>query len=190
MMPWTSKQKQLAVRACHAARIDEDQRRDLILRNFANARLPDGRISSTSSRLNNSDFEQFMAIVESYAGGQVLHFTRRYWQGQARDRYHRMRARALAIAAELEARGLLHAGGAGLAGWIQNRVTRGATARIEDLDYHGLLALNLSPAAYARQHGIGQPAGLSADDVAVPGASESAQPTFVNREAQGCHDVH
>lgn len=150
-MAWTNKQKQIAARACQAARITEEQRRDMILRNFAHAHARGGRITSTAPRLDNHDFEQFMAIVENFAGGQVLHFTAGYWKGQAADHYQRMRRKALHLAEELEAEGRLAPGGVGLAGWIEKRVTRGETNRIEELDYHGLLALILGLEAYARQ---------------------------------------
>ena len=77
-MAWTSKQKQLAVRACRAAAISEDVRTDMILRNFAHAHY-DGDITSTSPKLTNQDFAAFMAIVERHAGGKILHFTAGYW---------------------------------------------------------------------------------------------------------------
>lgn len=153
-MPWTNTQKQIGVRACKAARISDEQRRDLILRNFAHAKTPDGRISSTSPRMTNQDFEQFMAIVEAYAGGQLLHFSRDYFKTKAEDQYHRMRRRAYMIAQQLEASGLLHANGAGLSGWISKRITRGECDRVEELDYHGLLALILSLSTCAHQNGV------------------------------------
>lgn len=163
-MPWTKTQKQIAARACKAAGIAEEQRRDVVLRNFAHARLPDGTITSTAPRLTNRDFEQFMAVVEGFAGGQVLHFTRGYWQRHAADQWARMRHRAAAIAGELEAAGRLAPGGTGLAGWIEKRVTHGQTNRIEQLDYHGLLALILGLTAYARQNGVELPPAKGDDD--------------------------
>jgi hypothetical protein len=153
-MAWTKLQKQIAVRACNAARISEEQRRDVILRHFAHAKLPDGRISSTAPKLSNEDFEQFMAIVEAHGGGQVLHFSRGYFKAKAEDRYARMRRRIYFIAQRLEAAGALHANGAGLSGWITKRVTHGQCDRLEELDYHGLLALMLSLIAYAHQRGV------------------------------------
>ena len=114
-MAWTNKQKQLAVRACRAAGIGEEQRRDLILRNFANARH-DGRITSTAPKLTNRDFESFMGVVEGYAGGRVLDYAPGFWQGRAADEWRRMRFRVERIAAALEARGLLQPGGAGRGG--------------------------------------------------------------------------
>lgn len=153
-MAWTKTQKQIAVRACKAARVSDEQRRDVILRHFAHAKMPDGSISSTAPKLSNDDYEQFMSIVEAHAGGQVLHFERDYWQRKAQDRYGRMRRRVYMIAQELEKHGLLHPNGAGLSGWISKRVTRGQCDRVEELDYHGLLALILSLTAYARQRGV------------------------------------
>lgn len=153
-MAWTNQQKQIAVRACKAARISDEQRRDMILRHFEHATMTDGRISSTSLRLTNEDFEQFMAIVESHAGGQVLHFTRDYWRSHAQDHYARMRHRVASIARQLESAGALHPGGVGLSGWISKRVTQGACDSIEQLDYHGLLALMISLTSYARQRGV------------------------------------
>lgn len=153
-MAWTNTQKQIAARACKAAGVGEAQRRDMILRHFANAHATDGRITSTAPKLNNADFEQFMCIVEGYAGGRLLHFTAGYWTRCARDHWARMRHRAVGVAAKLEAAGKLAPGGVGLAGWIAKRVTRGAADRVEQLDYHGLLALILSLEAYARQEGV------------------------------------
>lgn len=153
-MAWTNTQKQIAARACKAACVSEEQRRDVILRNFAHARLPDGRISSTAPKLDNQDFEQFMALVENYAGGQILHFTRGYWRTHADDRNARLRHRATTIAAAMESAGIFPAGGAGLAGWIAKRVTDGATDKLAELDYHGLMALILGMTAFARQRQV------------------------------------
>jgi len=153
-MPWTKTQKQIAARACKEAGIDDAQRLDFILRNFKHARDDDGRITSTAPKLNNRDFENFMAIVESHAGGRVLHYALGFWAARARDGLGRMRDFILRIAGALENSGHLHPGGVGLAGWINKRVTGGETDRLEHLDYHGLLALLLGLQAYARQHGV------------------------------------
>ena len=152
-MAWSNTQKQMAVRACRQAGISEEQRRDVILRHFDNAHCRGG-ITSTSPKLTNSDFEAFMAIVEVQAGGKVLHFTEGYWQNAAADHLSRMRGKAVRIAAALESAGKLFPDGVGLAGWIRKRVTGGRTDRVEDLDYHGLLALILGLRAYARQNGV------------------------------------
>ena len=152
-MAWSNKQKQIAVQACRAAGISEEQRIDMILRNFKNADYG-GAISSTSPNLTNHDFEAFMSIVECYAGGKVMHFTDGFWQRAASDWLKRMRFKALAIAGELEKHGKLAASGAGLAGWIAKRVSAGTASSVDQLEYHGLLALILGLQAYARQSGI------------------------------------
>jgi len=152
-MAWTNKQKQLAVRACRAAGISEEQRIDMILRNFKNAQHG-GAITSTSPKLTNHDFEAFMAIVERYAGGRVMHFTEQFWQRAAADWLKRMRYKALAIAVVLEKHGKLAANGAGLAGWIHKRVSAGTASSVNELEYHGLLALIVGLQAYAQQNGI------------------------------------
>lgn len=149
-MAWTNKQKQLAVQACRAAGIGEEQRRELILRHFENARYK-GDVTSTSPHLTHQDFAEFMAIVERYAGGRILHFTPRYWQASAEDQLQRMRHRVAELAAELEACGRLEPGGAGLAGWISKRVSRGQADRVEELDFHQMRALILQLEAYRRQ---------------------------------------
>lgn len=152
-MAWTSKQKQIAVRASRAAGISEEQRRDMILRNFEHAHHQ-GQITSTAPKLKDGDFEAFMAIVEQFAGGQILHFSPGYWQSCAADGLSRMRGKVAKIAAALEAAGKLAAEGVGLAGWINKRVSGGTSSRVDELDYHGLLALILGLEAYARQNSV------------------------------------
>lgn len=153
-MAWTNTQKQIAVRACNAAGIREEQRRDMILRHFANARTPDGRITSTSPKLTNRDYEQFMAIVENYAGGKILHFTRGYWAQCAADQHARLRFRVRGIVNALVAAGLFTPDGESLRGWILNRVSKGETDCAEALDYHGLMALILGLEAFAARNGV------------------------------------
>ncbi len=155
-MPWTDKQKSLAVRACHAAGISEDQRIDLILRNFPRAHHR-GDITSTSPRLASGDFAAFMGIVERFAGGKVLHFAAGYWQRASADRLQRMRYRVNRIAAALEAAGKLQPNGVGLAGWIEKRVSGGITDRLDDLEFPAMQALLMGLEAYARQCSVRLP---------------------------------
>lgn len=152
-MAWTNKQKQIAVMACRAARISDEQRVDLILRNFERAHYK-GKITSTSTKLTHQDFEAFMAIVENFAGGTILHYTPGYWKMHAADRLRLMRARAIRVAAMLEQCGKLNPNGAGLAGWIRTRVSGGETDRVDELDYQGLLTLITGLEAYARQNAV------------------------------------
>lgn len=157
-MPWTKLQKQIAARACIAAKISDQQRRDVILRHFEHADAGGGQFTSTAPRLNSRDFEQFMAIVEGYAGGQVLHFGRGYWTRCAADGLSRARHHVTKIATALEAAGKLAPGGVGLEGWIRKRVSRDETGSVDQLDYPGLLALTTGLSAYARQNGVEIPA--------------------------------
>lgn len=69
-MSWTDKQKAIAVRACRAALI-RDEQRELILRQLGVRAIVGGRATSTAATLTNADFNRFMAIVEQYSGGQV-----------------------------------------------------------------------------------------------------------------------
>lgn len=152
-MAWTNTQKQLAIRACRAAGISEEQRVDMILRNFKNAHHA-GRITSTSPKLSCADYEQFMAVIERFAGGKLLHFSEWYWRDCADRWLDRLRRRVLILSGELERSGKLAACGVGLAGWIEKRVSAGATRKITDLDFHGLQALLLGLQAYARQSAL------------------------------------
>lgn len=95
-----------------------------------------------------------MAIVERFAGGQVLHFSRGYWQACGEDGLSRMRGKAARLAKILESAGKLMPGGVGLAGWIGKRVSGGATQRMEELEYHGLMALIVGLEAYGKQNGV------------------------------------
>lgn len=83
-MAWSNKQKQIAVRACRQAGVD-DAARKLILRQFSNAMTSTGP-SSTAAKLDNTDFERFMAVIEDRAGGKVLHFSTHYFQDKAASR--------------------------------------------------------------------------------------------------------
>jgi hypothetical protein len=65
-----------------------------------------------------------------------------------------MRFKAQRLALELEAQGRLAAGGVGLEGWINKRVSGGEVNRLVDLDYHGLVALILQLEAYTRQRPV------------------------------------
>ena len=160
-MSWTTKQRQTFAVACKRAGIPEDHRK-LILRQFDGALYDErgratGEPSSRSRYLNNSDFEQAMAVVEKSAGGQVPGFSPEYWQEQSVADLQRFRHRILQYVDQLERAGLLYAGGRGLQGWIRKRVDS-QTDRIEDLDYHGLRALYDGLRAYGQRHGQRVPA--------------------------------
>jgi hypothetical protein len=104
-MPWSKKQKQIAGMACGQAGVDNDARK-LILRQFRNAffnvqGMPVSDPTSTSSKLENKDFERFMAILEDRAGGRVLNFSPNYWQEKAGSRSDNVNERMAWKAREL-----------------------------------------------------------------------------------------
>lgn len=150
-MSWTKSQKQTAIIACRNAGIDEDHR-ELILRQFPHA-MHKGRITSTSPALSNTDFEQFMAIIERTAGGELPKFTMHYWQKKAEDHLARMRSLALALNQQLEATGNLEPNCVGLAGWIR-RMTHGEKEILADLDYHELYKVIEGLKVYANRRGV------------------------------------
>lgn len=69
-MSWSDKQKAIAVRACKAAHIGQEHR-ELILRQLGGRAIVGDRATSTAPDLTNADFNQFMAVVEHYSGGQI-----------------------------------------------------------------------------------------------------------------------
>jgi hypothetical protein len=152
-MAWTNLQKSIGVQACKAAGVSDEQRVDVVLRNFGNAHYRQ-RISSTSPYLNNHDFAAFMAVVEGFAGGKVLYFTEGYWKKVAADYLDQMRFKVKGVAAELEKAGKLIPGGVGLKGWILKRVSGGVTDEIENLEYPAMLALITQLLAYAKQNDV------------------------------------
>lgn len=159
MMPWTNTQKQIAARACKAAGINDEQRR-LILRQLPNAFYDRkgnavDEPTSTSRKLTNPDMEQFMATVEDFAGGKVLHFERGYWSSANQSRLSRMRNLVARIAAALEAAGLLEPDGVGLAGWIERfAADEHRTARLDRLTYGEMHKLINGIRAYAQRHDV------------------------------------
>jgi len=163
---WTDSQKALAARACSAAGIS-DEHRKLILRQFPRSLFdrngkaaPDP--SSTSMKLNQSDFEHFMAIVERASGGRVLIKDRDgqflygpgHWAAKAADETQRQRELVTRIYDTLVLEDLLEGGGVGLAGWIRERVTGGRTDLLEELELHEIGNLIEGLKAFAKRHGI------------------------------------
>lgn len=99
---WTKRQKQLAVVACRQAGID-DNSRHLLLYQLGGKAIVNGCATSTSPKLGNADFEKFMAIIESYSGGQIGNKERGYWEEQfANGKYGRLLYRARALSNQLQ----------------------------------------------------------------------------------------
>lgn len=147
-MPWSNKQKQIAVRACRQAGID-DAVRKLLLRQLPHA-VVDGQPTSTAGALDNKDFERFMALVEDRAGGKVLHFTSSYWGDKAASRStsaserqaHKINLLYREYSSQ-DAGGLTGHGIYGLTGLVR-RMSAQRTGRIEELtpsEAHNLIEL-------------------------------------------------
>lgn len=146
-MAWTNEQKKVAIISCRYACIDDDHRA-LLLRQFPRA-MHEGRVTSTSPHLTNADFEQFMAMVERQAGGQLPRYTKHYWRDKADDVLHRTRRLLQKYAIQIEARGILKLGG-----FIRSRITDGRTDRPEDLSAKELDITLKALRAIARRNGF------------------------------------
>jgi hypothetical protein len=160
-MAWTREQKMVAAMACRSARLSEDQRHMILSGpNFANRAIHNGRATSTSPRLTNEDFESFMALVERFAGGQLLSYSPHYWQDKAGDPDHRLRWRAQRIANSLTliddphepGRRLLQPDDVGLAGFIRRMFPH--AEKLDQLDRRELVSLIEGLTAYARRHQV------------------------------------
>ncbi len=154
-MSWTNKQKALFVQACASIGWTDEQRH-MLLSTIPHAVCGRSRVSSTSPRLNNSDFEHAMAVVESNAPGNRIVLKNRSWPAlhfakKADDDLARMRGLAGRLGDTL-ARKLT--GGFNLAGWISKRVTGGSTGDIDHLNYNELYKLIEGLKAFARRNGV------------------------------------
>jgi hypothetical protein len=145
-MAWTNDQKKTAAIAARKAGL-EDEHRQLILRQIpGNRAIHQGRVTSTSPRLGNADFEWFMAAVEASAGGELDGWARGYWARKANDSLARMRRYAGAIAQQLQIRGHIQ-----LDGFIE-RMTSGACRQLEQLDMTHLYNVIEGLKSIARRH--------------------------------------
>jgi hypothetical protein len=157
---WTNAQKQLAVRAAKAAGMG-DEHRQLLLNQMGGRAIHNGRITSTSPRLTQDDFDHYMAVVERMSGGQVQiggphgsGFPVGHFQRTEDRELDRVRWTARRIANTLELEGHLKPDGAGLAGWIMSRVTAGRTSKLDDLTREELHKLINGLQAWGRRLGV------------------------------------
>ena len=142
-MAWSKNQKNTFVMACKSAGLDEEHRR-LILRQSPRS-THEGRVTSTSPRLNQSDFEHCMATVESSsagrcrllgAGGRVIkQYPYHYWRDTLENGpKKRLRYKVQQLDAELQrVNPDWQPNGVGLKGWIKNRVMGGQETELDDL---------------------------------------------------------
>lgn len=147
---WSNEQKALAVRAAKAAGLGEEQRRMILSGpTFGRRSIHQGRVTSTAPTLTHADFELYMSFVEELSPGRRIAvggqsgagFPVDHFKGKAADNCHRVRVLARNIAQELEAAGVLHPNGVGLAGWIKARVCQGEEKSIDQLEFQELDAL-------------------------------------------------
>jgi len=171
-MAWSSAQKSLAARAC-LRRMDGDaeaarEYRERILSQrawFGNRAVHQGRVTSTSPRLNHQDFERFMAVLEEDLGGVIPiggkdgdGFAPDYWGKRSGDPDRMLRwkvqqaAKALERTPGRDGQPLLAPGGAGLAGWIE-RTTGGRTACVDELTRIELGNVFEGLKSYGQRHG-------------------------------------
>lgn len=161
-MAWTNAQKALLASACKADHIADEYRRLILAQCPGRRATHQGKVTSTSPRLGQGDFEFVMAIVERYAGGQLAvagrdgtpRYAAGHWQAKADDQCQRMRHLAQRLAASLEERGLLQGDGVGLRGWIAKYLGDAQDVPLHRLGYAQLHTLINGLRAYARRHGL------------------------------------
>lgn len=125
-MRWKPKQIRAGVIAARHADWN-DQQRQMVLSSLGGRAVHQGRITSKSPRLNQDDYEQYMATAEAEAGGTLPGFTTGYWRAKADDVIQKQRHKIIRLASELDIPdeklgGMIH------------RATGGKASSIEDLD--------------------------------------------------------
>jgi hypothetical protein len=102
-MGWKPKQLKAAGAAAYAAGFERDHV-DMILRQFENRAIFEGKLTRKSPDLNDSDFEVYMGICERAAGGKLGKFDRGRFSDTAERELHRIRFVALRRPAGLDTR--------------------------------------------------------------------------------------
>lgn len=123
---WSRDQVRSAGIAARSAGWDEGKLR-MVLGWFGNRAVHGGRLTRTSPKLNNDDFEFYMAVAEADAGGVLDGWKPGYWKGKADDVMQRQRKKIEYLAGEL------YVGEAYLNGVI-DKATGGRATCIEDVD--------------------------------------------------------
>jgi hypothetical protein len=157
---WSKKQRMKAAHAAKVARIS-DEHRKLILLQYGNRAIVDGKPTSTSPKLTQGDFDHFMQLCESMNGGKAPGFEPGHFDDSQANEMKRLRFVAIRIANTLALTDrpdgdgrLLAPDNEGLRGWIRERVTRGRTDDIEQLTYGELQMLINGLSAYARRNRV------------------------------------
>jgi len=115
-MAWSNLQKSLLMQACKAVKVSDEQRK-MIMSRLDNARDKHGRITATSPKLNNGDYEYVMAVLERmmpyphqlplrHKDSGKCRWPGGYWQDQMARELDRMRVIAIKRVALLSNTGL------------------------------------------------------------------------------------
>lgn len=131
-MPWAKKQRMTAGIAARSASWNQQQR-EMVLRGFGNRAMFGGRVTSTSPRLNNDDFEIYMAIAEAACNGQLPGYAIAHWQTRAEASLRRQLRKIGAMADQLADEG--HLAEAQINGVI-GRATSHAAESLQELKQH------------------------------------------------------
>lgn len=123
---WSKDQVRIAAMAARAAEWNE-QRVRMVLGMFGNRAVHDGRLTRTSPRLNNDDFEFYMSVAEADAGGVLPGWQPGHWRKKANQVISRQRRKIEYLAGEL------YLSEAYLNGVI-DKATGGAATCLADLD--------------------------------------------------------
>ncbi|RMH42241.1 MAG: hypothetical protein D6688_10405 [Alphaproteobacteria bacterium] len=125
-MPWKPKQVRLAAIAARHAGWNDQQRR-MVLSSLGGRAVHGGRLTSRSPRLNQDDFEQYMATAEAAAGGVLPGWRMGYWHDKARSVIQKQRHRIMELADRLQISEPYLNG-------VIDRATGGRAASLRDLD--------------------------------------------------------
>jgi hypothetical protein len=126
-MPWTKPQIRAAAIAARHAGWNEQQR-GMALSSLGNRAVHGGRATSKSPRLNQDDYEQYMATAEASAGGTLPGFTPGYWYAKATDIIQRQRHAIRKLAADADVPSEAYLDG------MIDKATGGKATSLDDLD--------------------------------------------------------
>lgn len=127
-MPWTQPQIKAAAIAARRAEWN-DQQLHMVLSSLGGRAVYQGKLTRKSPRLNQDDYEQYMATAEAApeCGGTLPPWKTGYWRAKAIDAIQRQRHTIERLAAELALAPPL------LSGMI-NKATGGRAKCLDDVD--------------------------------------------------------
>lgn len=155
-MAWSSQQRQLAARAWKETRQD-DALRKVLLRQFPRAMfdaqgVPSTEPSSKSPRLTQTDYEMYMAHVETMAGGQLKGHARGKWNEALAKEGGRLAWKIQDTWGRLAGAGAVTL--TGLPAWIERMYPGEGNTPLQQLDAQQLVAIYEGLKAFARRRGV------------------------------------